>query len=178
MSNHNILVYGFRPYGPYKRNITEEAIACLPRIPGVTRHVFDVRFDARMFDEYFCRIAPDIIIGMGQHPRARKLRIERKSINAMKSPDGMRQPIERSGPATRFTTLDLPMNRAATLTYNAGDYVCNYSMYMAAKYCHVTGGRFGFLHVPRDYPGDGLVDYLVSLINTLNPRDRAAPDTQ
>lgn len=162
-----ILVYGFKPYGPYTENITERLIARLPARSRTVKKVFEVRFDAAMFESELARTKPDIVIGLGQHPRARKLRIERKAHNRRKQPGGDLLPIVRNGPKSYFATLELPHTAATTVTYDAGTYVCNFSMSVMARYCARTGARFGFIHVPKDYPVARLVRYIETALKKI-----------
>lgn len=143
-----ILVYGFGPYQSFRDNVTERTIRALPPRLRVQRRVFDVRFDRRMFERALERARPDVVIGLGQHPRARKLRLERRAH-------------ARGDPArARFVSLALPRTARTTVTYDAGDYVCNYSMWVVQGWCAKRGARFGFIHVPKDYPPARLAAYL------------------
>lgn len=162
-----ILVYGFKPYGHYTENVTERLIGRLPARRGIVKNVFDVRFDAAMFEQVLASTSPDVIIGLGQHPRARKLRIERKAQNRRGERGNALMPIQRDGPKTYFATLEFPQTAATTVTYDAGVYVCNFSMYVMARYCARTGARFGFIHVPKDYSVDKLVKYIERVIEKL-----------
>ncbi len=143
-----VLIYGFGPYMSFRENVTEKTIRTLPRMAGVRTRVFDVRFDRAMFERALARAKPDIVIGLGQHPRARKLRLERRAH-------------PRGDPRTgRRVTLDLPHTADTTVTYDAGDYVCNFSMWIAGGWCGKNGARFAFIHVPGGYPPRRLARYL------------------
>ena len=155
-----IFIYGFKPYADYSSNITEQVLARIDETQTLKKRVFDVRFDAVMFNETVACIKPDRIIGLGQHPRARKLRIERKAKNLQKSAGKAPVPIIAGGPRDCYATLTLPQNELTTVTYDAGTYVCNYSMYLMAQYCHQTGSQSGFVHVPVDYDLRTLRQYL------------------
>ena len=160
-----VLVYAFKPYGPYETNITEQVLSHPQFCPRVSKKVFDVEFDYDMFNRTFMASDAQIILGMGQHPRARKLRNERKARNLYKTLEGEFQPINEAGPLARFSTLDLPAGGDLTTTYNAGNYVCNFSMYIAAEYCDKSGARFGFIHVPRKYPARSLIKFLNTILD-------------
>ena len=74
-----ILIYGFGPYKHYTSNVTEAALRDM-KLPGnAFKKIFEVRFDRHMFETIFETVQPDVILGLGQHPRARKLRIERRT---------------------------------------------------------------------------------------------------
>jgi pyrrolidone-carboxylate peptidase len=155
-----ILVYGFKPYADYSSNITEQVLAQVDETATLKKRVFDVRFDAAMFNDALAQIRPERIIGLGQHPRARKLRIERKAKNLRKSGGDKPVPILPGGPRDCYATLTLPQNKLTTVTYDAGSYVCNYSMYLMAQYCSQTGAQAGFIHVPVNYDVQRLYRYL------------------
>jgi pyrrolidone-carboxylate peptidase len=38
----------------------------------------------------------------------------------------------------------------STVTYDAGTYVCNFSMYIACEYANKSGALFAFLHFPLE----------------------------
>jgi len=144
-----ILLYGFKPYAHYTENISEQVLSHIAETDTIVKKVFNVRFDEDMFKRTLLRVKPDRVLGLGQHPRARKLRLERKAINLMKQTDNKLIPIAASGPASLALTLRLPQTALTTVTYDAGAYVCNYSMYLVARYCQQTGAHSGFIHVPR-----------------------------
>lgn len=155
-----LLIYAFKPYGGYPDNASERVLARLTAGDEVAREVFEVRFDPRMFQEVMARVRPDAILGLGQHPRARKLRIERKAVNLRAEPGAASAPIRPGGPAARYANLLLPASSLTTTTYDAGTYVCNYSMYLMGEYCEQHRARFGFLHVPRALSTDAVCAYL------------------
>lgn len=144
-----VLLYGFKPYAHYTENISELVLSHIAETDTIVKRVFDVRFDADMFMRTLLRVKPDRILGLGQHPRARKLRLERKANNLMKQADHSLVPITAAGPASLALTLPLPQTALTTVTYDAGTYVCNYSMYLVARYCQQTGAHSGFIHVPK-----------------------------
>ncbi len=48
-------------------------------------------------------------------------------------------------------SLNIPRSRVSTMAYDAGDYVCNFSMWLAETFADANGRRAGFLHIPRDF---------------------------
>ena len=162
-----IFFYGFKPYADYSSNITEQVLARIDETQMLKKRVFDVRFDAAMFNETLARIKPDRIIGLGQHPRARKLRIERKAKNLQQSAGKAPAPIIAGGSRESYVTLTLPQNELTTVTYDAGTYVCNYSMYLMAQYCRQTGAQSGFVHIPVDYDLRTLRQYLHQVVQQI-----------
>ena len=149
-----ILIYGFGPYQQYTSNITE-ALLCDTRLPrNVFKEVFEVRFSRRMFENTFETVRPDVILGLGQHPRARKLRIERRTHKR-----------DHSAQA-RFVNLSLPHTSETTVAYDAGNYVCNYSMWVSTAWCLQNDTRFGFLHVPKNYSMKRLEKYVRCVVES------------
>jgi len=155
-----ILVYGFKPYGSYSSNITEQVLAGLPDNKSVVKKVFDVSFDEAMFSEILLQHKPDRVLGLGQHPRARKLRIERRAQNLSKDVGQSPVLIEPAGPAFLYSTLELPETDLTTVTYDAGSYVCNFSMYQTARYCQSHNAKFGFVHVPKHFAVSMVIKYV------------------
>ena len=149
-----ILVYGFGPYQQYTSNITEVILRNMKLPRNVFKEVFKVRFSRRMFENTFETVRPDVILGLGQHPRARKLRIERRTH-------------KRDHPAqARFVNLSLPHTSETTVTYDAGNYVCNYSMWASMAWCLQNDARCGFLHIPKDYSMKRLEKYVRCVIES------------
>jgi pyrrolidone-carboxylate peptidase len=162
-----ILIYGFKPYASYKTNITSDIVKSVIDHDVITKKIFDVKFDAEMFNQTLLQVKPDVIIGLGQHPRARKLRIERKAKNLQRKEDGSFEPIDKDGPSARFANLTLLATELTTTTYDAGTYVCNYSMYLMGKYSDKSGARFGFVHVPKDSKISAVNRYLAQVIDNV-----------
>jgi pyrrolidone-carboxylate peptidase len=159
-----LLIYAFKPYGPYPHNISEQVLAAMPDKRGIVKRIFPVRFDYQMFYKTFKEVAPDIVIGLGQHPRARKIRIERKAMNLMKLDDGTIQTIKADAPVARYSNLKLPESPITTVTYDAGTYVCNYSMFAMGEYAELSNVQYGFLHIPRSMGVMTIVGYLTDMI--------------
>ena len=119
-----VLVYGFGPYMNYKENITETIVK---KLKSVSKQLFDVKFGKNQFINAVKDF--DVIIGLGQHPRSKKLRIERKAVNLKwKSRKETPKPIFKDKPQQSFVTLKIKKDKDSWLSYDAGKYVCNYSM--------------------------------------------------
>ena len=142
------LVYGFGPYEKYNHNVTTDIIREVNRLKLARGIVFDVRFDSNQFIAALERYQPKVIIGIGQHPRARKIRIERRARNWHESACSTGKPIESCGPEFRYPSLKIPTTEDTTVTYNAGAYVCNYSMYLMCREAERMKAEYAFLHVP------------------------------
>ncbi|WOO42208.1 hypothetical protein [Rubellicoccus peritrichatus] len=158
------LVYGFGPFQNYRHNVTSDIVAEINQTGLATGIVFDVRFDREMFEDAIKHHRPDIIIGMGQHPGAKKIRIERRAVNWRKDDQLNEQMIAENGPRYRYTSLKIPDDDLSTITYDAGTYVCNFSMYVMCEYSKRTGVPFAFLHVPFDVDPKRVVRYILNSV--------------
>ncbi|RLF33066.1 MAG: hypothetical protein DRN08_05900, partial [Thermoplasmata archaeon] len=126
-----ILVYGFKPYKNYKENITEKIIRKIKNRKNLVKIIFPVKFEKRIFLEKIRTIKPNIILGLGQHPRSKKIRIERKAIN-LKRKNKKEKPefISKNKPFHLFVNVKLKKDKISWISYDAGKYVCNFSMYV------------------------------------------------
>ncbi|MBW2999114.1 hypothetical protein KY339_00445 [Candidatus Woesearchaeota archaeon] len=153
-----ILVYGFGPYKNYKENISEKVVRKIKPRKNLVKAVFSSKFDRKMFLDKIRKVKPDIVIGLGQHTRGRKIRIERKAVNLKKE-----KIISKNKPKQRFLNLKLKKDRNSWLSYNAGKYVCNYSMYLISG----LDVKFGFVHIPKDYGLSRAVRFIDGIIKNL-----------
>jgi pyroglutamyl-peptidase len=147
-----ILVYGFGPYRQFRENITAKIVKALARAPQVRRAVFRVRFQRSQFVRALERHKPNIVLGLGQSSR-RKIEIETQAVNRRRIDRNTRaRPIRRGGPGSLPTTLELKLGSPIKRSRNAGDYVCNFSMYVMLDHIRRAGAdtRFGFIHIPHD----------------------------
>ena len=142
------LVYGFGPYAKHPHNITVDIIEQITRLKLAPAVTFETRFSRKMFETVLQKYQPQLVIGLGQDSRAKKIRIERKAINWRKSPSGRGRPISKHGAKYHYVPLKIRSKPGTTIAYDAGDYVCNYSMYLMCEYCQNSGRKFAFLHVP------------------------------
>lgn len=148
-----ILLYGFGPYRQFRENITVKIIKAVPKSPGLTKLVFPVRFYRVQFVGALNKHRPDVVLGLGQSSR-RRIEIEARAANRQRaSKRNPAKPIRPSGPKWLATTLAVNPGRQVRRSNNAGDYVCNYSMYVMLD--HIKRSRlsvsFGFVHIPYDY---------------------------
>jgi pyrrolidone-carboxylate peptidase len=95
-----------------------------------------------------------VVLGLGQCSRGSLLRQERRAVNRRRdSKDEKPQRIVRRGPPQLFTQLKLDLAGYARPSRDAGNYVCNFSMYVMLDYIRrrKLAIRYGFVHVPRGY---------------------------
>jgi pyroglutamyl-peptidase len=148
-----ILLYGFGPYQEFRNNITARIIRALPPRSGMKKIVFPVRFQRRQFVDAITRFKPKIILGLGQSSR-RRIDVEAQAVNRRRGRGTERSTaISPRGPETLKTTLKLAAGRKAGRSSDAGDYVCNFSMYVMLDHIRREGAdiRYGFIHIPHDY---------------------------
>src|SRR6266508_4849189 len=148
-----VLIYGFGPYRQFRDNISAKIVHQLPKSDELEKIVFPVRFNRKQFVQALKRNRPDAVLGLGQSSRQR-IEVEssatnRKRVRASHRP----KRISTNGPTHRRTTLEIKTGQQAGKSTNAGDYVCNYSMYVMLD--HIArehlGIPFGFVHIPHDY---------------------------
>ena len=149
-----ILLYGFGPYRQFKDNVTERILRKIPKRRGLTKIVFPVKFDRSQFIRAVTKYNPQWIVGLGQCSRGRRLRIETRAINQRRSSKREKaRPIVPHGASKLFTDLRLELGRQARRSRNAGDYVCNFSIYVILETLrrHQLKIQYGFIHIPHDY---------------------------
>ena len=120
-----------------------------------------------MLDDY----RPELIIGLGQDSRARKIRIERKAKNWRKGLLTPGRPISKTGPDYQYVSHKVASNADSTITYDAGAYVCNYSMYLMCEYCRCTNTKFAFLHVPVKADVNKVASFVTNIIRVYRDVD-------
>ncbi len=147
-----ILLYGFGPYREFRDNITARIIKSLPPQAGLKKHVFPVRFHRGQFVDAITRTKPAIILGLGQSSR-RTIDVESQALNhrrARRADDPKR--ISPGGLGKAQNNIELRIGRQAGRSSNAGDYVCNFSMYVMLDHIRRKGLdiSYGFIHIPHD----------------------------
>jgi pyroglutamyl-peptidase len=162
-----ILVTGFGPFPGAPHNPTASLIERLrkARRPGflIVTHVFATRYAA--VDHDLPRLIehhnPDALLMFGLHGRARTLRIETVARNALgrhRDAGGVyakSRAIVAGAPHTRMATPAARLLRAArrtgvlaTLSRDAGSYLCNYLCWRATGATKKGPRLAAFIHVP------------------------------
>jgi len=158
------LVYGFRPFLDVEENISASVVRALRPRGGLVKRVFDVKFHRSQFIDAVRAADAELVLGLGLHGRARKLRIERRAVNVRRSPHKPCRPIRAGGPDYRFVSLKIRPSALSTVTYDAGTYVCNFSMYVLSEFCESRGIPYAFVHVPPDARVRDVVKFVDSVI--------------
>lgn len=163
-----IFIYGFGPFKHYRSNITQRLLEALPERPGLYKRILPVRFEPELFLQPLAELQPDYILGLGQCPRGKLLRIERKAWNLMRDKScGLERPIHPQGPAAVPVTWRLPTRSDTRLSRDAGRYVCNFSMYVLSQAAWNRSLLYAFVHVPRGYPLQRGLNWLENLLARL-----------
>ncbi len=148
-----VLLYGFGPYRKFTENITAKIIGSLAPRPGLGKIVFPVRFQRRQFIEALKYPMPVMVVGLGQSSRPR-IEVETRAINRRRSSKtSAPRPITAGGEAWLPATMPLSVTRPSAKSINAGDYVCNFSMYVMLEEVERQDldSLFGFVHIPLDH---------------------------
>jgi len=169
-----ILVTGFGPFpgapfnptGPLVQRLAQMRRSGLAEVK-ILAHVFPTSYAAvdRDLPKLIARHKPDALLMFGLAPRARALRIETRARNAVSLlPDAggitlRRLTIAAGGPAA--LAMPAPARRLlaavraasvpATLSRDAGRYLCNYLCWRATEAAGKKGGPqvAVFIHVPK-----------------------------
>jgi len=169
-----ILVTGFGPFLGAPINPTGPLVQWLARMrrpaladTKIVAHIFPTSYAAvdRDLPRLIARHKPDALLMFGLAPRARTLRIETRARNTVSLlPDAggialRRLTIAASGPAA--LAMPAPARRLlaavraagvpATLSRDAGRYLCNYLCWRSAEAAGKPGGPHVavFVHVPK-----------------------------
>lgn len=167
-----LLIYGFGPYRHYQENVTELILRKLPKRRRLKKVLFPVKFQRAQFIKVIQQFNPDVIIGLGQCSGGSRLRIEARAVNKRRNDKNEKtRPIVSGGSRTLMTNLRLPIGRRAMSSKNAGDYVCNYSIYVILDFLKHRHRpiRFGFVHIPYRYDPRKAVRSLMRAIGKLEP---------
>ena len=148
-----VLVYGFGPYRQFSENITSKIIESLAPRPGLRKIVFPVRFQRKQFIDALRAPMPLTVLGLGQSSRHR-IEVETRAINRRRADTfSDPRPITPGGEDWVPATMPLSVTRPSAKSINAGDFVCNYSMYVMLEEIERQEhyGRFAFIHIPYDH---------------------------
>lgn len=149
-----IKLYGFRPYLHYDENITQKLLKDFD-FPDTEKIILDAEYFSEDVLNGLLSGKPDYIIGLGQCPKrlGKKLRLERKAVNWLRSEDGTYAQHIEDGPEELPVSLELPETDFSYEAFTEDKYVCNYSMYKVLNRIRKDDlkTKFAFIHVPEDY---------------------------
>ena len=169
-----VLLTGFGPFPGVETNASGELVRRLARAarkrhPGLSVHsaVLPVEWQAapRRLEHLIARHKPDIALHFGVSHRARGFVIETLAANdAIGTPDAAGEAaigpeLDPGGPRSRRVTLPaariakrlVKAGHPATLSNDAGRYLCNALLYHALTYAggHGVPKLVGFIHLPE-----------------------------
>lgn len=164
MDGKRILVTGFKPFKGIRINTSEVVVRELARRKGtearVETSVLPVSF--KRAPEILCsrieKFDPSAVIMTGISWKAESVVLEKAALNIYHYRKRRDLMIDENGPAAYFS--DLPLSRLekrllkadipATISYSAGQYVCNYLFYRTAHFIRTLSKKihFGFVHLP------------------------------
>jgi len=162
-----ILVYGFKPYKNYRENITEKIVRKISNRACLKKVIFPVKFKKEYFLEKIKKLKPDVILGLGQHPRGQKIRIERKAANSKKYNQERPEIIYKGKPKYQFVNLKLKKDKDSWISYDAGKYVCNFSMYVITDFFKNKEIKFAFVHIPKDFNFKRVIRFVENKIDEI-----------
>ena len=168
MKSKKLLITGFDPFGGETVNPSWEAVKLLPDTLGdyaLTKLEIPTVFGraAQTVLETALPLQPDVILLIGQAGGRTAITPEVVGINLREAriPDNAgvqfsNVPVIPDGPAAYFTTVPVrEMVKAiteagipASLSYSAGAFVCNDTLYALLHHYHNSDTRVGFIHVP------------------------------
>jgi len=108
---------------------------------------------------------------LGQSSRKR-IEVESRAINRRRGGQSKRaRPILKDKPKSLPTSLPIHAGRWARISINAGDYVCNYSMFVLLDEIdrRQLRTRFGFVHIPHSYDQRKAIEYVQRILQQCQP---------
>ena len=163
-----LLITGFDPFGGETVNPAWEAVKLLPDVVGayeLTKMEIPTVFGAASQKALDAaqKVQPDVILCIGQaggrkaitpEMVAINLRHARIADNAGNQPQD--EPVAADGPAAYFATVPVRKMTAAieaagieaAVSYSAGTFVCNDTLYAVLHHYVGTPVQAGFVHVP------------------------------
>jgi pyroglutamyl-peptidase len=172
-----LLVTGFGPFPGAPENPTEALVRKLVDAQPETFGAADLRAVVlpteyrrswSILRRLYARLAPDVVVHFGLSARADAIAIERAARRRCASdrPDAVgftprRGLARRSGPETLASAFPVDCIVAALLeagfpaaaSDDAGDYVCNATLYRSLAEPAPSARRIGFVHVPPEGAG-------------------------
>ncbi len=168
-----ILITGFEPFGGQETNASWEAVRRCPDVLGsveLIKEQLPVVYDSvgKRLEQIIRTHRPDAVLCIGQANGRTSITPEKIAINwkDSKAEDNAGvayhgEPIEPDGADGYFATIpvekicDTLKRRGipSQVSYSAGTYVCNCTMYSLLCFLKKTGLNIpaGFIHVPNSY---------------------------
>lgn len=168
------LIYGFKPFGEYKKNISEELVKKIKMKNGlkIRKFVLPVVFEKKYILQEIQKYKPDIIIGLGQRKNRKAVEIERKGKNIYQERgQTIKRKINPKGPAEYLLNLLLKKKpKGVKIDYRTGIYVCNFTRYIIMDWIKTKGleTKFMFIHIPQNYNISKAMKILKKIIHEIH----------
>lgn len=163
-----LLITGFDPFGGESVNPSWEAVKLLPEKIGafeVTKLQIPTKFSLAAQEILYVakELKPDVILSVGQAggrdsitPEVVAINLREASIADNAGKLAQNEPVLEGAPAAYFSTVPLRQMVAAVknadipckLSYSAGAFVCNDTLYALLHHFDGTATQVGFIHVP------------------------------
>lgn len=158
------IIYAFSPLEERLTNISAEVLKRLGSREKYLTKIFPAKFNKHQFLELLS-VNPESILGLGQYPRGKQVRIERKAINLFgRKKVGIYKPIVSDGPKHLFASYKLHPTERSRISYFAGRYVCNFSYYHLLLATKKTATKVGFIHIPKSMKVDEAVREITQIV--------------
>jgi pyroglutamyl-peptidase len=189
-SELRLLVTGFGPFPGAPENPTETLVRTLAEEPpeafaaSAMKAVVlptDYQRSWPMLRGLYSRFEPDVVVHFGLNGSANAIHIETVGVNLVdqKKPDASGYAprsgrVRRGGPEKLFAMLPAEAILAALkrggipaqLSDDAGDYVCNATLYRSL-YALPAGRTVGFIHVPPNLTPEALLAAAHTILRTV-----------
>ncbi len=162
------LITGFEPFGPNPVNPTQALVELLQTkysASTLEAQLLPVTFTGARgrIQALIEAKRPQIVLSCGLYAAARQLHVERIAVNEQEGQDNSgfsptRSAVDPADADGLFATIDTAallgkLKNAgfdAAISWHAGTYVCNTTLYSAIQATKTYGAKAGFLHVPTD----------------------------
>jgi pyrrolidone-carboxylate peptidase len=158
-----VLIYAFGSWEKVSRNVSEEVLNRL--MLDVDKRVLRVHFEIDPYREIAIGDY-DLIIGIGQYPRGKSIRLEQFTYNIYGTKIGGYKAIDKMGPDKIELDLKIAVNDDIVLTDDPGRFVCNFSMYQLMRLKDVRT-KLAFVHIPKDMKVELAVDIVMRLLKSV-----------
>jgi len=169
-----VFIYGFGPYRQFHDNITAKILGALPEDRLLRKKIFPVRFDRRQFVRALDQMRPDIVLGLGQSSRP-QIEVEMQAANRRRAraTDAPKRITARGDRALK-TTWRPKLGQGTGKSKNAGDYVCNFSMYVMLDHLRRRKREipYAFIHIPHDCELKKATDVVAKIVRVVRAPSR------
>ena len=156
----SVLIYAFSSWGGKSKNVSQEVLQALE--VQADKVTLKVKFEYEPYKDIVKR-GYNLIVGLGQYPRGRSIRIERFAQNLFGSRAKGYVPIELGGPDKIELDLRLTPMPGVLFSDDAGRFVCNFSMYTLMRH-KKKETKLAFFHIPKQVGVDWATEVVSKLL--------------